>query len=248
MEVFVTGRIEKYRLDTTLNCCKSTSGFSDILPDLESVLFGWKAETNYKILLGTYYGNTALDYEVLTIDESLQQQGSLVRMALGGYPEIKDHGVSSSGKLALLKDNSLEIYDNSLHLDTRINFSYNTIPRKIFMEGNNAVLVFDSLTHISLRKVDVNSRQIYMNGAKQFIGVDDMVANDYFLINESRVAIYYVNSNKTKTLLSVFNVGGVTEFSKYFQPPFFIKKITPISFGYVLAGIDTKKNQHWTYK
>jgi hypothetical protein len=240
LEVYATWKDRKYKLDTTLSIVKAPPVFGDPVR-WESVLFGWKAETGYKILLGTYHGSSDLDYEVLSIDESLQQQGSLVKMDLGGYPEIKDHSVSSSGKLALLYDNNLEIYDNSLNLVNRTYFSFNNIPHKVFIEGNNAVLMFDSLAHISLKKVDMNSGQI-MKGPTEFIEVEDMTVNKRFFLNETRVAIYYVNSNKSKTLLKDVNVGGETEFNQYFQPSLFINKVFPINSGYVITGIEEEQS------
>jgi hypothetical protein len=241
LEVFANGRDRRYKLDTALTVVKAPPVFGDPVR-WESVLFGWKTGTSsYKILLGTYSGNSDLDYEVLSIDKNLKQEGSLKKIDLGGYPEIKDHGVSSSGKLALLYDNNLEIYDNALNLVNRTNFSFNNIPHKIFIEGNNAVLMFDSLAHISLKKVDVNSGQI-LKGPTQFIGVEDMTVNKHFFLNESRAAIYYVSSNESKTLLKDVNVGGEPEFNQYFQPPFFINKVIPINSGYVITGIDQEKS------
>jgi hypothetical protein len=222
-----------FELDTVINIATAPPIFGSPQRG-EKVLFGWKAGASYKMLLSTYHSSSVYDYEVLSIDEALKQQEPLVMLDLGWYPQMIDHNVSPSGKLALIYDNNLVIYNASLTLTNRTFFNYGNLPRKVLIKDNSAVLLFDSLANISLKKVDLNTGKI-VKGPTQFIGVDGMKAYDHFFIDEFRTAIYYTSPNNSKTLLIGVNVGSKVEFSKYFLPPVLIENVTPlISGGYVI--------------
>lgn len=218
-----------YEVDTIMNIVIGPSLIGD--PERgEAALFGWRTETSYKILMSSYYGSSVQDYEVLSLDESLKPQGAFKKMDFGWYPEIYDYGVSASGKLGIIYDNFFKIYDESLNLEHQLYFNYGNTPRKIFISDNNAVLLFDSLAHITLSKVALSTGMI-TEGSTQFMGVNDLTIYNHFFQDESRIATYYIGPNNIRTLLMGSHVGNNVEYSHYFQPPMYIDNVTPISSG-----------------
>lgn len=242
LKAFVKTNTRTYELDTVINIINGPPIFGSPQRG-ERALFGWKAGTSFKALLGTYYGSSALDYEVLSIDESLQQQGALTTLNLDWYPEFRDHDVSSSGMLALIYDNKLAVYDEALQLKHQIFFNYGRTPRKILVTENKAALIFDSLNYVTLKQVDLTSGKI-VKGPTQFIGVDGMTLYNHFFLDESRIAAYYVDPSNSKTLLMGVQVGADVEFSQYFQPPVFIENVMSISSsGYIFTTPVSSENK-----
>lgn len=200
----------------------------------EQVLFSWKAGVNYNVLMKTYHGSSANDYEVLTIDESLVPQGALKTMDFGWYPEFIDYDASASGKLAVIYDDGIEIYSTTLAREHQLSFLHGRGPRRVLMEDNHATVLFDSLSFATLRSIDFNSGAM-VKGPTQFVGVDAMTTYRHYFLDDARIATFYASENNDKTLLMGTHIGGKVEFNQYFQPPVFIDEVTPIpSGGYII--------------
>jgi hypothetical protein len=152
------------------------------------------------------------------------------KMDFGYYPQMYDHASSTTGKVAVIYDDYLKIFDESLVLEYQFSFNYGNVPRRIFMGNSHAALLFDSLAHITLKTVDLSNGQM-VKGPTQFIGVNDMTIYNYFFQDESRVINYYIGPDNSRTLLMGVHVGNNVEFNQYFQPPVFINNVTPISSG-----------------
>ncbi len=219
-----------FEIDTSLNIVEAPPEYG--APNRgERVEFGWTTEAGLNILLGTYYGSSALDYQVLTINESLRQQGGLLNMSLQDvYPDFFGHGASSSGTLVIGYNQTLAIYNASLTLQKQIYFNHDKSPRKILVKEDNAILMFDSMSHITLKKLDLNTSQLD-KGQTKFVGVEDMTLYNYFLVDEKRVVTYYLNKENTRSLLMGIQIGSNIEFVQYFQPPIFISELNSISTG-----------------
>lgn len=229
-----------YQFDTTLNIVSGPPVF--VTPRQEEVLFGWRSGTNYKVLLKGYNGSSVYDYDVITINEALQQHGDLKRMDFGWYPDMYDYGVSPSGELVLVYDNSVNIFDAGENLKHQIFYSNGRTPRKILVKENEAVLLFDSLSHVSLKKADLSTGQL-TKGPSRFMGVEGLTLHDYFFLNQSEIAAYYVEPGNAKTMLLGVDLSGNIGFTQYFLPPAYIKNVIPLSGGgYVVASYISAEN------
>ncbi|CAD5277028.1 MULTISPECIES: hypothetical protein [unclassified Imperialibacter] len=231
-----------YKIDTLLNIT--------IAPPIyitqsraEKVLFSWKTDTIYNILLSTYYGNSARDYEVLSINESLQQQGTNGKISLDTYPEFYGFGASTSGRLVLGYNQQLAIYSPTLSLERRIGFNYGKSPRKILVQDDDTFLLFDSLSHIVVRSLNMNTGQL-VGGETKFVGVDDMTVFNYFFLGEQRVATYYVNEDNSRSLIMASQIGGDFEFVHYFQPFVSVNGLNSISNGeFIINSYKSQENK-----
>lgn len=225
----------KYQIDTLINIVMGPPEFGDLARG-ENVMFAWRAGASYKILMNTYHGSSVLDYEVLSIDQALQQQGSFQTIDLGWYPDVVAHGVTTSGKLALIYDQNLKIFSESLSLERQLFFAHGKVPRNIFITNNEGILLFDSLSHLILKKVDLTTGNL-AKWSTRYVGVEGMTLFHRFFLNESHVATYHVAPDNSKTLLMGVDVAGDVQFSQYFLPPVFISNVTPLSSGgYIISS------------
>jgi hypothetical protein len=245
-EVKMSNNIQ-YQLDTLINIATAPPVFGQASRG-EEVMFGWEAGSDYMILMSTYHGSTARDYEILTINEAVEQQGSFQTIDLGAYPDVVAHGSTASGKLALIYDYILEIFNESMQVERQLYFVDGGVPRDIFINGNEGILLFDSLSHIILKKVDLTTGKL-IRWSSRNVGVEGMTLFNHFFLSESKVATYHVEPGNAKTLLMGVDVAGNVEFSQYFLPPVFITDVTPLSDGgCIISSVVSEENKFTVLK
>lgn len=190
----------------------------------------FQRQGGFNILYELIDNSTSEDYYFLHIDENGVASGIPMKLELDWYPHLGSIQSIANDRIALVDDYALKIFNPDGQVETSY-YLYDT-PLDMKIIDDNAILVFDSVRHAEVKRLDLQTGSIVRHAP--YFGVADYTLSDYFILNESQVAGYFWKGDYSSTsVLTGANLGGTSLFSKYFPAGKSITAITNLANGFI---------------